>query len=95
MLTLPVDTQFVPGILKKNPVVMASGVTEPVNLKYLETDERNMSVCSVGGIHRSDRHGHGDHTVKSEGFLICPFGSISLLFILPISTIPPYSLFPA
>lgn len=41
-LTLPVDTQFVPGISEKDPVVMVTEITEPEELKYLERDEWNI-----------------------------------------------------
>lgn len=41
-LTLPVDTQFVPGIPEKDPVVMVTEITEPEELKYLERDEWNI-----------------------------------------------------
>ena len=41
-LTLPVDTQFVPGISEKDPVVMVNEITEPEELKYLERDEWNI-----------------------------------------------------
>ena len=40
--TLPVDTQFVPGISEKDPVVMVTEITEPEELKYLERDEWNI-----------------------------------------------------
>lgn len=40
--TLPVDTQFVPGIPEKDPVVMVTEITEPEELKYLERDEWNI-----------------------------------------------------
>ena len=42
VLTLPVDTQFVPGISEKDPVVMVTEITEPEELKYLERDEWNI-----------------------------------------------------
>ena len=42
VLTLPVDTQFVPGIPEKDPVVMVTEITEPEELKYLERDEWNI-----------------------------------------------------
>lgn len=41
-LTLPVDTQFVPSIPEKDPVVMVTEITEPEELKYLERDEWNI-----------------------------------------------------
>ena len=41
-LTLPVDSQFVPGISEKDPVVMVTEITEPEELKYLERDEWNI-----------------------------------------------------
>lgn len=41
-LTLPVDTQSVPGIPEKDPVVMVTEITEPEELKYLERDEWNI-----------------------------------------------------
>ena len=41
-LTLPVDTQFVPGIPKKDPFVMVTEITEPEELKYLERDAWNI-----------------------------------------------------
>ena len=40
--TLPVDTQFVPSIPEKDPVVMVTEITEPEELKYLERDEWNI-----------------------------------------------------
>ena len=42
VLTLPVDTQFIPGIPEKDPVVMVTEITEPEELKYLERDEWNI-----------------------------------------------------
>lgn len=42
VLALPVDTQFVPGIPEKDPVVMVTEITEPEELKYLERDEWNI-----------------------------------------------------
>ena len=42
VLTLPVDTQFVPGIPEKDPVVTVTEITEPEELKYLERDEWNI-----------------------------------------------------
>lgn len=40
--TLPVDTQFVPGIPEKDLVVTVTEITEPEELKYLERDEWNI-----------------------------------------------------
>ena len=42
VLALPIDTQFVPGIPEKDPVVMVTEITEPEELKYLERDEWNI-----------------------------------------------------
>ena len=42
VLALPVDTQFVPVIPEKDPVVMVTEITEPEELKYLERDEWNI-----------------------------------------------------
>ena len=42
VLALPVDTQFVPGIPEKDPVIMVTEITEHEELKYLERDEWNI-----------------------------------------------------